>query len=1451
MKNFALFYKRTTLVQRLGLVISVALLVAGIMAPKASMQEAGSPSTQMAAAIDARSSRPVEDSKPGGESVEAQGPLAVETVTGVSYPFTSAAGIALEDMSTGTTQLVAAAQDDTASAVTNIGFDFWFDGVRQTQFSVNANGLFGLGGVAVNNGASGRTNDFATATNNPKMAAYWDDMCTGATGKVHFKIIGSAPNRKLVVEWLNLVQFDNVIVACSPTIRGTAQLWLFEGTGVIQMVNGGTSVNDNGNGGYGVGIGSGTASFGSVTTTGPTVSYAASSNANLAAIAAGTQYTFTPNVPLAPSGPSVSPITPTSLTLNWTDNATNEVGYVIYRSTDNVTFNFLTQIAANSTSFLDSGLNPGTQYFYRVNAVTEGALSTTLSLSATTTPAGEISCQGAGGNWDSVGTWSGGIIPSASDNITIGSGCTVTVNVTNATALNVTINSGGVLQSPTSGAVTNNNLTAGGNVTNNGTLDFSTNADTSGAILTFGAGVLNVSLSGTGATTDIRAITVAKGAQATVVDVTSTNFSVLGVTTDVAGFLTLTSGTFKISGTFTGTNRVFTAAAYTIPAAGGIWLNNPNYTIAGQAGSPTTNGLFRNSLGTFNVGNASGNAMGAGAGAVFTIEGGTVNFSGRLLTANAVTYTQSGGNVNVCTVGNAASVTQSFGLTSATTVFNMSGGAITLVQINSTATAANRRDYAVAGTANITGGTLNVGTGATTGNAGNFDFRIQGQVPALTIDNTTNAKNVILTAQTNTQGNVTIPTGSTLNTQSFVWLVIGPTVTNNGTITLATNLSRFYFLGNGPQTYTGTGTCTIVTASGSVDLTMDNPAGLTIDPASTGIVTQRVNFFRGGITNANKLTLGNGGTTVGVIQFGLAGGLNTAGNFDVPPVFNIGSNGQTVLYAQEPTPRTMGNEISPSRSLVNSTINNTNGVIIGGGDLTIALTGTAVSSTLTLTVGNITTNANTLIIASTATVARTVGHVIGNLRKGYAAAGTKTFEVGTANAFSPASLNLTAGTFPATMTVAAVQGAQPVLNPTTSLQRYWSVTEGGDVTANMTFTYATDALDVQGTEAAYRVIRVSGGTPVNFPEVCPAGPCVDEATNTITVAGITNFSDWTAGQPASPTAAPATISGKVTTTSGAPLAGVPLFLSGARTARAITDAAGNYAFANVDTDNFYTVTPGIVNYHFSPASRSFSLLANKTDAVFTAERDPIGGTANAIDTPEYFVRQHYLDFLGREPDSAGLNFWSEQIAMCGSDYNCIERRTINVSAAYFLSIEFQKTGGLVNSLYEASYGRAPRYAEFVPDTAKVSRNVIVGQAGWEALLATNKQEFLDAWVERAEFQAAYGNLTNDGYVDALVANTGVEFTAAERATLVGGLNDSSLTRAGALERVAENEGFVKAKFNEAFVRMQYFGYLRRDPDDSGLHFWLNKLNEFEGNFERAEMVKAFLVSGEYRDRFRP
>jgi subtilisin-like proprotein convertase family protein len=338
--------------------------------------------------------------------------------------------------------------------------------------------------------------------------------------------------------------------------------------------------------------------------------------------------------------------------------------------------------------------------------------------------------------------------------------------------------------------------------------------------------------------------------------------------------------------------------------------------------------------------------------------------------------------------------------------------------------------------------------------------------------------------------------------------------------------------------------------------------------------------------------------------------------------------------------------------------------------------------------------------------------------------------------------------------------------------------------------------------------------------------------------------------PNAPTAAPATISGRITTSDGAPLAGVSMNLSGARTAKVISDSNGNYRFQNVDTDNFYTVTPTLRNYHFAPASQSFSLAANNVDAVFTATRDAVI-SGNAIDTADYFVRQHYLDFLGREPDESGFNFWSDQILSCGADAGCRERRTINVSAAYFLSIEFQQTGGLVDGLYRASYNRRPLYNEFMPDTATVARDVIVGSTtDWPGILEANKQAFVAAWVERAAFQSAYGGLSNDGYVDTLISHTGVSFSQGERNKLVSGLSNGTLTRANVLRQIAENDRFVSAKRNGTFVMMEYFGYLRRDPDESGYQFWLNKLSEFNGDFERAEMVKAFIVSGEYRQRFR-
>jgi hypothetical protein len=329
--------------------------------------------------------------------------------------------------------------------------------------------------------------------------------------------------------------------------------------------------------------------------------------------------------------------------------------------------------------------------------------------------------------------------------------------------------------------------------------------------------------------------------------------------------------------------------------------------------------------------------------------------------------------------------------------------------------------------------------------------------------------------------------------------------------------------------------------------------------------------------------------------------------------------------------------------------------------------------------------------------------------------------------------------------------------------------------------------------------------------------------------------------------------------------GAAVRMSGTQNRLTITDAEGNYHFGDVETNGFYTVAPSRANFSFSPAQRSFSQLGAHTDAVFTGT--PTGTAINPLDATEYFVRQQYLDFLGREPDESGFNFWVNNIESCGTGMQCREVKRIDTSGAFFLSIEFQQTGYLVYRAYEAAYGdldNAPvplALREFTPDTRAISKGVVVLQSGWQQKIEANKQAFMSEFVQRPRFTAAYPtSMSPAEFVDKLFATAHVASTDPDYAAAVamfGAANDTSdvSARARALRRLAENSTFTRKQFNRAFVLMQYFGYLKRDPnsgrdtDFSGYSFWLDKLNAFNGNFDNAEMVKAFLASTEYRDRF--
>lgn len=330
----------------------------------------------------------------------------------------------------------------------------------------------------------------------------------------------------------------------------------------------------------------------------------------------------------------------------------------------------------------------------------------------------------------------------------------------------------------------------------------------------------------------------------------------------------------------------------------------------------------------------------------------------------------------------------------------------------------------------------------------------------------------------------------------------------------------------------------------------------------------------------------------------------------------------------------------------------------------------------------------------------------------------------------------------------------------------------------------------------------------------------------------------------SPTSTNGVISGRVATQGGTGVSGVVINLSGRQIRKTITDANGNYHFNNIETNNAYTVTPSRANYGFSPGSRSFSQIGLNTDAAFTAVFN--ADSANPLDTPEYFVRQQYVDVLGREPDEGGFNYWSDQILACGGVAACVNTKRRDVAAAFFIEQEFQQTGSFIYNLYQGGLSRRPTFSEYSTDKPQV-----VGGPNLE----TQKQAFAQNFVQRAEFVTRYqASTTADTFVDALIANvlqaTGQNLSG-QRAALIARYNSGTSqaqSRSFVLRDLTESTAVRNATFNAAFVLTEYFGYLRRNPDQSGYDFWLNVLNNGDPNNYQG-MVCSFITSTEYQRRF--
>jgi hypothetical protein len=329
-------------------------------------------------------------------------------------------------------------------------------------------------------------------------------------------------------------------------------------------------------------------------------------------------------------------------------------------------------------------------------------------------------------------------------------------------------------------------------------------------------------------------------------------------------------------------------------------------------------------------------------------------------------------------------------------------------------------------------------------------------------------------------------------------------------------------------------------------------------------------------------------------------------------------------------------------------------------------------------------------------------------------------------------------------------------------------------------------------------------------------------------------------------------------------------------------AVGTLRFAPGESSK--TITVFIVDDRYLENPETFSLtLSNpvgctlgsqQTFTVTINSNDATNGP-NPIRDPnfdtDFFVREQYVDFFNRGADASGLAYWKNEIDSCTSQ-ECREIKRINVSAAFFVSIEFKETGYLVYKTHQAAFNRGQnlKLRTFLSDARQIGSGVVIGDPGADAQLEANKQKFFKDFVQRPEFIQAYpltmtafdfvNNLNNNTY-DPLSPGAGA-LTPSQINALVAPLSFNPASpdlRAQALRSIAENSLFSTRQFNKAFVLMQYFGYLRRNPNDapelgldfSGYNFWLTKLNDFNGNYINAEMVKAFLDSTEYQQRFGP
>jgi hypothetical protein len=458
----------------------------------------------------------------------------------------------------------------------------------------------------------------------------------------------------------------------------------------------------------------------------------------------------------------------------------------------------------------------------------------------------------------------------------------------------------------------------------------------------------------------------------------------------------------------------------------------------------------------------------------------------------------------------------------------------------------------------------------------------------------------------------------------------------------------------------------------------------------------------------------------------------------------------------------------------------------------------------------------------------------------------------------PATLTLQPGQYYLIAESFGANGVNPLPTPDTTGTIAMSATAAKVALVNATTALSGACPTLNGTGSPAILDFVGYGATANCSETANApapstttsdirngGGNVDSDNNSTDFQALAPTPRNTSTVPGVPTAADGEISGRVLTEDGNGLGGVVVSLSGTQSNRTITDSSGFYKLSGVETSGFYTVTPSRANYSFGPTERSFSSLSSKTEAVFTATASQ-QQTANPLETDLFFVRQQYLDFLGREPDAKGLAYWANELDKCGADAACLNQRRTGISAAFFVESESQLTGSYIYRLYKGALGRQLSFAEFSAD-----RPQVLGGTN----LDESRAAFADQFVQRGEFLQKYSQATGaESFVDDLLMNirqtSGADLSSQREALIARYKSGSEMneSRSLVLREAIDSGAFQGAEYNKAFVTMEYFGYLRRDAEEGGYRFWLNVLNNKEpGNYQA--MVCAFITSQEYQERF--